>query len=217
MFSDQVTVRGEDFIGLLGFATDTYALICPDFKSDSVLGVPTLKTKAYGTSLVGMFCTGNSKGIIVPYFVSDTEYETIVNFMKPLGVEALKIDDRYTAIGNMIALNDKRALISNVLTKDYKQLQDVLGVEVVAGDVAGHIEVGAYVIATNKGYLAHPDAEHKLTELDGIFKAKGMVGTVNCGMPYVKAGLIVNGNGYITGSRTTPIELQRIEDGLGLM
>ncbi|MFH0861580.1 MAG: translation initiation factor IF-6 [Candidatus Altiarchaeota archaeon] len=216
MIAEQVNIRGEDFIGLLGFATDKYAFVSPDFEEESILGVPTLKAKSYSTNLVGMFCTGNSNGILVPYFVSDMEYDTVVNFMKPLGVEVLKVRDNYTAMGNMMAVNDKKAYVSSVLTRDYKAIEDVLGVEVVTGDIAGRIEVGAYVMATNKGYIAHPDAEHQLKELDGILGCKGMVGTVNCGIPYVKSGLLANGNGYITGSKTTPIELQRIEDGLGL-
>ncbi|MFH1055082.1 MAG: translation initiation factor IF-6 [Candidatus Altiarchaeota archaeon] len=215
MHADQVTVHGEDFIGLLGTASDRYAVISPEFEFSEILDVPTLKTKIYGTKLVGIFCTGNSNGVLVPYFISDTEFAAMVAFMKPLGVEVMKVKDKYTAVGNMVAANDKKAFISNSLTRDYKEIEDALGVEAVLGDVGGHIEVGAYIFATNKGFLAHPDAESQLPQLKELFKVGGMVGTVNCGIPYVKSGLIANSNGYITGGRTTPIEMQRIEDALG--
>jgi translation initiation factor 6 len=217
MQAEQVTVNGENFIGLLGFASDRYAVLAPEFPHESVLGVPTLKAKVYGTNLVGMFAAGNSNGILVPYFISDTELEYLKAFMSGVGAEVLRVGDRYTAIGNMIACNDKRAYASSSLARDYREIGDVLGVEVVTGDVAGHPEVGAYVIATNRGFIAHPDAEGRIPDLAEIFGVEGMAGTVNCGVPFVKSGLIANGNGYLTGGRTTPIELQRIEDALGFM
>lgn len=217
MQADQVTVNGENFIGLLGMATDRYAVISPEFQYESILDVPTLKTRIYGTTLAGMFCAGNSNGIIVPYFVADNELEKLKAFLGKVGAKVLRVDDRYTAIGNMIACNDRRAYVSSSLTRDYREIEDVLGVEVVTGDVSGHTEVGAYLLATNKGFIAHPDAEHQLSKFADIFKVNGMVGTVNCGVPYVKSGLIVNCNGYLAGARTTPIEMQRIEDALGFM
>jgi translation initiation factor 6 len=217
MQADQVSVNGENFIGLLGMATDRYAILSPEFKYESILDVPTLRTRIYGTTLAGMFCAGNSNGLILPYFIEDNEYENLKSFLAKAGARVLRIDDRFTAIGNMLSCNDKRAYVSSSLTRDYKEIEDVLGVEVVTGDVAGHIEVGAYVTATNRGFIAHPDAEDHLKNLAEVFKVNGMIGTVNCGVPYVKSGLIANSNGYLAGGRTTPIEMQRIEDALGFM
>jgi translation initiation factor 6 len=217
MQSEQMTVFGEDFVGLFGLACDRYAVVSPHFEGDDILSVPTLKTKMYGTNLVGMFCTGNSKGLLIPYFVTDGEYADIVSFMRPLGVEVARVEDRYTAVGNMIACNDKKAFISSSLTRDFKAIEHALGVEAIPGDVAGHIEVGAYVYPTNRGFLAHPAAEKQLGQLKEIFGVDGMLGTLNCGVPYVKSGIIANKNGYITGSKTTPIEMQRLEDALGFV
>jgi translation initiation factor 6 len=215
MHAEQVTVHGEDFIGLLGFATDRYAFLSPQFERSDILDVPTLVEKTYSTNLVGLFCLGNSNGILLPYFVSDSELETITRFAKSLGVEVGRIEERYTALGNMIAANDKGAYVSELI-RDFKKIEDVLGVEVQLGSVGGHMEVGAYVMAINKGFLAHPDADRQLDEIADILKVKGMIGTVNCGIPFVKSGLIANSNGYLTGGKTTPIEMQRIEDALGL-
>ena len=217
MLFSQSTVEGDYFIGLYGFATDKYAFISPNFTEESVLGVPTLKAKTYSTNLVGMFCAGNSNGVILPYFVSDPEMEPIKSFMSALGVEVIRVEDKYTALGNMMVANDKRAYVSSILARDYKDIEDALGVEVVTGDIAGRPEVGAFVTATNKGFLAHPDAERQLPQLAEILKVKGMLGTVNCGVPYVKSGLICNSNGYVAGLKTTGIEMQRIEDALGLI
>ena len=39
----------------------------------------------------------------------------------------------------------------------------------------------------------------------------------NFGFPFVKSGLIANSNGYLAGSRTTGIELGRIDEALGFL
>jgi len=212
-------VNGENFVGLLGFATDRYAVLSPEFNEneEEILEVPILRTKAYGTNLVGMFCTGNSNGVLLPYFVSDDELESISKFMSPLGVEVARVEDKYTALGNMVLSNDKGAIVSSSLTREFEKIKDVLAVEAVEGDVNGRPEVGAHAAATNKGFLAHFAAEEQLKEISDILKVSGILGTVNCGVPYVKSGLIANSNGYITGRRTTGIELQRIDDAFGFM
>jgi len=42
------------------------------------------------------------------------------------------------------------------------------------------------------------------------------VATLNYGTPYLGACAIANSKGAVVGSSSTPIELGRIEDGLGL-
>ncbi len=216
MTVEQTTVWGENFVGLMGLATDKYAIACPGFDEAKLLGVPALNTKVYGTNLVGMFCCGNSNGLLLPYFTPDCELREIKEFMGGLGVEVGRMEGKYTALGNMMTANDKAAYVSEAVM-EYKTVEDVLGVEAVTGTVGGRIEVGAYVVATNKGFLTHPDAEKQLDELKSLFKVGGMLGTVNCGVQFVKSGIVANSNGYITGIRTTGIELQRIDDALGFM
>jgi len=211
----QTRVQGEDFIGLLGLATDKYAILSPNFREDDVLGVPTLKTKVYGTNSVGIFCTGNSNGLLMPYFISDDNISEIRKFLKKLDVNVVKVEGNYTALGNLVACNDHKAIVSPDV-HDIKTIQDALGVEVLVRMVGSHTEVGACLLATNKGFLAHPNAENETSDLARILKVKGDVGTVNRGVHFIKSGLIANSNGYITGLQTTPIELGRIEDALGL-
>ena len=212
----QTKVQGEDFVGLLGFATDKYAIISPNFKEEEILEVPTLKTRIYGTNLVGIFCAGNSNGLLLPYFVSDENMRVISKFMKGLDVNVAKVESDYTAVGNMISCNDHAAIVSPEIA-DLKTIQDALGVEAVSRRIGMHSEVGACLVATNKGFLAHPNAEGELDRLAEILKVKGSMGTVNRGVHFIKSGLIANSNGYATGQKTTPIELGRIEEALGLI
>lgn len=218
MHLQQVRINGEDFVGLFGFATDKYAILSTSFRKIDVLDVPILRTRIYGTNLTGVLCTGNSNGILVPYFVSDEDISKIKGFLTESGMDINigRIFDKYTAIGNMIACNDKAAIVSQDI-EDTGVIQDVLDVEIVKDNIAGHKEVGACCIATNKGFVVHPDATDDLERISGIFRVNGNVGSVNFGFPFVKSGIIANSYGYITGFRTTGIELGRIDEALGFL
>ena len=218
MHLQQVSINGEDFVGLLGFTTDRYAILSENFRKTDVLNVPVLKTRIYGTNLVGMFCSGNSNGLLVPYFISDEDIDKIKKFLDESGVDINigRLFDKYTAIGNMIACNDKAAIVSPDIL-DTKVIKDILNVEVVQDYIAKHKEVGACCIATNKGFVAHPDAKDELDKISDIFGVKGDAGSVNFGFPFVKSGIIANSYGYITGFRTTGIELGRIDEALGFL
>ncbi len=200
----------------MGFATDKYAILSARFPETNVLGVKTFGKTLYGTGLIGMFCCGNSNGVLLPYF---TEEKELRNFKTSLGEYDVKtgvLKDDCTAIGNLIACNDKSAIVSP-LVKDIKTIKDVLDVEVVKKTVGGHNEAGACLAVTNKGFLAHPNAEEELSELESILGVKGLAGSVNCGFPFVKSGLIGNSKGYLTGMKTTGIELGVIDDAFGFI
>jgi translation initiation factor 6 len=211
---EQTNVWGESFIGLMGFATDKYAIVCPGFENTEVLKVPVIKTKLYGTNLVGMFCVGNSNGFLVPHIVSDSEKEKLDCFAKELGIKMGIMRGKYTTLGNMMSANDKAAITSEEIS-DTELVEDILDVKATSKNIAGRTSVGAYVLTTNNGFIAHPDSEKQIDEISDILGVKGLLGTVNCGIPYVKSGIIANTKGYITGKRTTGIELQRIDDALG--
>ncbi len=218
MHLQQVSVNGEDFVGLLGLATDRYAILSRNFREIDALNVPLLKTMIYGTNLVGLFCAGNSNGLLVPYCVSDEEIDKIRRFLIESGADINigRLFDKYTAIGNMITCNDKSAIVSHDIS-DTKVVKDILGVEIVRDYIANHREVGACCIATNKGFVVHPDAKDEIDKISDIFGVKGDVGSVNFGFPFVKSGIIANSHGYITGFRTTGIELGRIDEALGFL
>jgi translation initiation factor 6 len=216
MHYQQTHLHGEDFIGLLGLATDKYAILAKDFPKTDVFKVDVLKARIYGTNLVGMFCAGNSNGLLLPYFVDDYELKTLRSFLEALGVEVGVIEDRHTALGNLIACNDNACILSPKIL-DYHVVQDVLGVEVVSMSVGGYEKVGACLCATNRGFFASPYAEGQLDDLRGLLKVGGGVGTVNFGITFVKSGLISNSNGYVTGTRTSGIELGEIDAALGFV
>ncbi|OYT27346.1 MAG: translation initiation factor 6 [Candidatus Altiarchaeales archaeon ex4484_96] len=218
MHLGQISVDGEDFIGLMGFSTDGYAITSPKLDDVDVLGVPSVSSKLYGTNFVGLFCAGNSRGLLLPHFVCDATISLLKDFFseKNLDVEVGVLSDKYTAVGNLIACNDNAALISPLIDS-VKRIEDVLGVEVHSFKVGDHLEVGSCCVVTNRGFLAHPDAADELHELSDLFKVSGNVGSVNFGIPYIKSGIIANSRGYLVGSKTTGIEIGRIDEALGFL
>ncbi|MBD3261346.1 MAG: translation initiation factor IF-6 [Candidatus Altiarchaeales archaeon] len=216
MQSVKQSIEGEDFVGLFGVACDRYAVLSSAFRENEVLSVPTHKTSIYGTGLLGMFCVGNTRGFLVPYFVSDTELSGLIDFLGPLGVEVNRVSDKFTALGNLICCNDTAAIVSPLLN-DFEKIEETLNVNVVSMDLAGLKEVGACIYPTNKGFLAHPDLENQLPKLSEILGVSGKTGTVNFGVPYVSSGLLANTNSFLTGHKTSGIELGVIDQALGFL
>jgi len=218
MHLKQISINGEDFIGLMGMSTDNYAIISPKFPDINVLRVPILKTMLYGTNLVGLFCVGNSNGLILPYFISKNKIALIKRFLSENGIdiEIGTLKSKYTAVGNMIACNNNAAIVSPKI-RSIRIIEDILDVEVIRSTIGEHDEVGACCVVTNKGFVSHPDARDEIEKLSEIFNVNGSIGSVNFGFPFVKSGLIANSNGYLVGSRTTGIEIGRIDEALGFL
>jgi translation initiation factor 6 len=90
-------------------------------------------------------------------------------------------------------------------------------VEARRGTVAGLETVGSACIVTSKGVICHPKTtESELKEISSLFKVPAVLATLNYGTPYLGACAVANSKGAFVGSRSTPIELGRLEDGLYL-
>jgi translation initiation factor 6 len=154
--------------------------------------------------------------VLLPYLVSEEERAILTRFLGKLDVKVGVLEGEYTAIGNLVCANDFGAIVSpNITQADV--VEETLGVKVLQEGLGGHTDVGAVVSATNNGFIAHPALEKELDKIEKALKVKGLRSTVNFGSPYVKAGIIANSNGYITGFKTSGIELGRIDDALGFV
>ena len=72
--------------------------------------VPTVRTTIAGTRIIGRLTAGNRKGLLVPTTTSDQELQHLRNSL-PDSVKIQRIEERLSALGNVIVANDHIALI----------------------------------------------------------------------------------------------------------
>lgn len=205
MFEDY---EGDVNIGFYGTATDKFVI--SSFRKDlsPILKVPHFKVSIAESELVGLFSAANSNGIILPKIIKEEEIKKI----KKIGVNVLILKEKFTAIGNLICVNDKGAIASELISKkSLKEMEDCLGVEIYQTKIANIKIVGSVCFATNKGALVHRDAsEEDLRIIKEILKVDIEKGSINLGSPFIKSGIIANSYSALVGSKTSGFELDII-------
>ena len=212
-------VDGNPYVGVYCAASESLAIVPNSAQPKEakeigrILGVQVIVTNIAGATIVGSLVAMNSNGIIVSNFAEKNE---LVRF--PQDVRVAKMEEKINAAGNNLLVNDNAALVHpDASSRTLRFLEDVLGVEVQRGRVAGIDTVGSACIATAKGIVCHPrTSDDQLKWLSEYFKVPSSVATLNYGTPYLGACAVANSKGAYVGSRSTPIELGRLEDGLAL-
>jgi translation initiation factor 6 len=123
------------------------------------------------------------------------------------------VDEKLSALGNVIACNDYVALIHPELEKTTEEIiADVLGVEVYRTTIAGQGLTGSYCTLSNKGGLVHPMCSvAELDELSTLLQVPLCAGTVNRGSDVIGAGLLANDWTAFVGQETTSAELSVVD------
>lgn len=212
-------IDGNPYIGVYCAASEKLAVV-PNSAHPKVakeiariLDVRVVVTNIAGGTIVGSLVAMNSNGIIVSNFAEKNELAHL-----PQDMRVAKMEEKINAAGNNLLVNDNAALVHPAAAgRTLRLLEDVLGVEVQRGRVAGIDTVGSACIATTKGIVCHPmTSEDELRWLSELFKVPSSIATLNYGTPYLGACAVANSKGAFVGSRSTPIELGRLEDGLAL-
>lgn len=175
------------------------------------LEVRLVQTTIASAWVVGSLVAMNSHGVVVNGLAEPSE-------VSRLGAAHIQpLDHRLNAVGNNILCNDFGAIVHpGYGSETIDRISETLGVPAVRATVAGLRTVGSAAVATNKGVLCHPHLRPEEAEvLKKVLKVPVATTTANYGTAQVGACLIANSRGAIVGSRTTPIEMGRIEEGLG--
>lgn len=216
MTLEKMEVNGNENIGVYMIATEKYLLAPPSIDNKS-LGIiknilkvdKVIITTIGGMEILGVLATGNSRGIILPNIVREEELEKI----QEANIQTIILDDRVTALGNLILINDNGALVSSeIRERSIRFIERELGIKIYKGTIAKHSLVGSFGVATNKGALTHPlILEEEIKNIEQCLDVEVSAGTVNEGVPYIATGLIANSKGGIVGIKTTGPELMNIE------
>jgi translation initiation factor 6 len=210
-------------IGLYAFVNDKFALVGRDVPDKiveqikEVFQVPVHIVNMAGTSLIGVFVTGNNNKILIPGIVFDHEKEEL----ERLGIDYEVFNTKLTGLGNNIIMGDAVALVSSEYTDtEIKRISELMGVEAEKAKFTDINAIGnlAVINSKRKKALVSNDLsqeEHRLIEKK--FNVKATTGSVNMGSPYIKAGVLVNSHGFAMGSASGGPELANADEALGFL
>ena len=207
------TVYKSPNVGIFVKANDSIILVphgFADTKSDKLaeyLQVKQVHASVADTRLLGPMTVMNNNGILLPSIASDDEVQALRQASQ-LNVE--RVDSKFTAIGNLIAVNDNGALLSPLLSGGEvdRQVRDVLGVQTQSMAVGGFVQTGSMIVATNAGAGVHPKAsEDEIKAVSEVLQVPAEELTVNGGIPFLSSGVVANTKSVVVGSRTSGPEL----------
>ncbi|TLZ80563.1 MAG: translation initiation factor IF-6 [Methanobacteriota archaeon] len=213
----RLEIAGNPYIGVFCAANDELLIVARDVPKSAIrhiggaLETSPIVTSVGHSTVVGSLLALNSKGILASPFIEEAEIEAIGDAVYPL-------PHRLNAVGNNVLCNDYGAVVHPGYDDEAVAfIGEVLGVSVVRGTIAGIKTVGSVAVATNKGVLCHPHARPgEMEVLKSTLQVPVVITTANYGAAQVGACMVANSHGAVVGSRTTPIELGRIEEGLSL-
>jgi len=184
-------------------------------KLSRLLGVTAVPTSIGESRLLGPLISMNRNGILVSRLAEENE---IAELKMATGMNVSKLDSKFTAVGNLVAANDRGAVVSPALdSRAVSQVKDVMGTETTRINVGEYYQVGSFVVATNGGAAVYPGLEEEeVGRIGGILGVGAYPTSVNRGVPYVASGIVANEKNAVVGSQTTGPELVFITRALAL-
>jgi len=212
----RVQFENNNEIGVFSKLTNAYALVAIGgtanfysvFESELSETIPVVHASIAGCRIIGRMTVGNRNGLLVPSTTTDQELQTLRNSL-PDSVKIQRVEERLSALGNVISCNDYVALTHPDLDRETEEIiQDALGVEVFRQSVAGNVLVGSYCVFTNQGGIVHPKTStNEQDELSSLLQVPLVAGSVNRGSEVLGAGLVANDWSLFCGLDTTATEI----------
>eukprot|EP00005_Dracoamoeba_jomungandri_P003506 CAMPEP_0174258072 /NCGR_PEP_ID=MMETSP0439-20130205/7133_1 /TAXON_ID=0 /ORGANISM="Stereomyxa ramosa, Strain Chinc5" /LENGTH=244 /DNA_ID=CAMNT_0015341433 /DNA_START=87 /DNA_END=821 /DNA_ORIENTATION=+ len=206
-------------IGVFSRLTNAYCLVAYGgsdnfrvFEAELKDHIPVVRASVAGCRVIGRLTVGNKNGLLLPNTTTDQELQHIRNSL-PDEVVVQRVEERLSALGNVIACNDYVALVHPDIDRETEEIvADVLGVEVFRQTIASNVLVGSYSVISNQGCLVHPKTSvEEQDELSSLLQVPLVAGTVNRGSDVIGAGLVVNDWVAFCGFDTTATEISVIE------
>jgi len=213
----RLAYEGSSDVGVFATLTNSYCLVGSIGSSQNFFSVleselsdiiPVIPCSVTGTRIIGRLVAGNRHGLVVPSTISESELQHLRNSL-PSEVAVKKVEDKLSALGNVIACNDYVALVHPGLDKETQEIiADTLKVEVYRHTIAGQQLVGTYCALSNQGCLVHPSVtRNEQEELSNLLQVPVRTGTINRGQNTIGAGSFVNDWAAFCGVDTTGTEI----------
>ena len=212
-------VFGSPNIGVYCFANEKIAIVPPGLTKRKMgqiaetLGVEVCSTTIGGSTLVGALVTGNSNAVLVPHTIREYELSRIVEH-----ANAVVVDSKWTALGNVVLTNDSGALIHPESSEELiTAINDELKVKPTFGKLGNLPFVGALAVATNKGAMLSPNTLDEEREVaKSALHVETELSSTNGGISFVKSGILANSKGAVVGPLTRGAELMQVSRTLGV-
>jgi len=217
----RVQFEGNNEVGVFAKLTNAYCMVAIGgsenfysiFESELSEAIPVIHASIGGCRIIGRLTVGNKNGLLVPNTTTDQELQHLRNSL-PDSVRIQRVEERLSALGNVIACNDYVAIVHPDLDRETEEiLVDTLKVEVFRQTIANQVLVGSYCTLSNQGGLVHPRTNVEAqNELSSLLQLPLIAGTVNRGSEVIGAGMVVNDWSAFCGFDTTSTELSLVEN-----
>ena len=183
-----------------GLAPTKTAKLC------EALEVTAVETSVAESRLLGPLMVFNGKGMLLSRLAEEREMAEI---SQATGLRVERLKSKFTAVGNLVAANDRFALVSPILDQAaVSQVREVLGTEVEQAAFNEYYQVGSLMVATNAGAAVYPElGESEVGRLGQLFGVEAYPTSINGGVPYVASGIVANSKNAVVGNQTTGPEL----------
>jgi len=205
-------------IGVFAKLTNSYCILPSNFDYHKVFTneladrIPVVHSMIASVRVIGRMCVGNKKGLLLPNTTTDQELLHLRNSL-PDSVVVQRVEERLSALGNVVSCNDYVALVHPDLDKETEEIiADTLGVEVFRQTVGGNVMVGTYSVFTNKGGVVPPSTSvEELNELSSLLQVPLVAASVNRGSSWLGSGVVANDWACFCGVDTTATEMAVFE------
>ncbi|KRT86427.1 hypothetical protein AMK59_981, partial [Oryctes borbonicus] len=133
----RVQFENNNEVGVFAKLTNAYCLVSiggsenfySTFEGELSETIPVVHTSLASCRIIGRLCAGNKNGLILPSSTTDNELQHLRNAL-PEKIKIQRVEERLSALGNVIACNDYVALIHPDLDRETEEIiTDALQVE----------------------------------------------------------------------------------------